>query len=89
MLIPHHVMFGNDVWQRCCSGDCGYSLWNFASEVTYQGLILRVQPLCFVWLMLSDAMRISTSCWKGFRKELENDNLIPGPTFITFPGVIH
>ena len=27
--------------------------------------------------------------WKGFRKELENDNSIPGPTFITFPGVIH
>ena len=27
--------------------------------------------------------------WKGFRKELENYNSIFGPTFITFPGVIH
>ena len=70
-------------------GDCGYSLWNFAGKVTYQGLILRVQRLCFVWLPPSDALRISLSHWKGFCKELENDNSIPGPTFITFPGVIH
>ena len=84
-----HVMFGNGVWQRHYGGDCGYSLWNFAGEVTYQGLILRVQPLYFVWLPPSDAMRISTSRWKGFRKELEDDNSILGPTFITFPGVIH
>ena len=82
-------MFGNGVWQRYYGGDCGYSLCSFAGEVTYQGLILRVQPLCFVWLPPSDAMRISMSCWKGFRKELENDNSILGPTFITFPGVIH
>ena len=82
-------MFGNGVWQRCYGGDRGYSLWNFAGEVTYQGLILRVQPLCFVWFTPSDVMQISTSHWKGFRKELENDNSTPGPTFITFPAVIH
>ena len=85
----HHMMFGNGVWQRCYGEDCGYSLWNFAGEVTYQGLVLRVQPLCSVWLTPSDAMQISTSCWKGFRKELENDNSTPGPTFIRFLGVIH
>ena len=45
----HHMILGNGVWQRCYGGDHGYTMWNFAGKVTYQGLVIRVQPLCFVW----------------------------------------
>ena len=64
-------LISNGVWQGCYGGDCGYSMWNFAGQVTNQGLVLRVQPLCFVWLMPSDVMWISMSHWKGFHKELK------------------
>ena len=47
-----------------------------------------VRPLCFAWLTPSDTMRISTSRWKNFYKELENENSIPGPTLINIPETV-
>ena len=59
-LCSFHYTSVDEAADQVCrkgrGGGRGCSLWNFAGEVIYQGLVLGVQPLCSVRVSSADTM---------------------------------